>query len=110
MRFDPDKAFGAILPVPEPSGKPRQNRLAEVRNAALGMTALSDLVEMLGDHIDAMKWTAASARLIPRETVREQNQFLRDRAIEVSTGGMTENVLLQGETAVLKFLDEAREL
>lgn len=110
MRFDDRLAFGSILPVPELTTKPRTVGLTEVRNAALGMNALSDLVEMFGGHIDAMKWTAASARLVVKDIVKAHNAYLLDHDIEVSTGGMTENVLLQGEQAVSRFLDEAHEL
>jgi phosphosulfolactate synthase (CoM biosynthesis protein A) len=107
---DSELAFSEVLPIAQPRSKPRDVGLTEVRTPAHGMNYIRDYVEMLGDHLDSVKWTVGTQRLVTREKVRAVNTYLADHHIGVSSGGLLESVLPHGEKAVRAFLDESLEL
>ena len=103
-------AFARWLPIVPPYEKPRKLGQLELRDRAMGMNLIQDMVENLGPYIDTFKWTTATQRLVRPELVKRKNEYLRDNGIGVSTGGMLERVAHQGERAVHGFLDECAEL
>jgi phosphosulfolactate synthase (CoM biosynthesis protein A) len=107
---DSELAFSDVLPIARPRPKPRDVGLTEVRTPAHGLNYIRDYVEMLGDHLDSVKWTVGTQRLVSREKVRAVNSYLAGHGIGVSSGGLLESVLPHGEKAVRAFLDESREL
>lgn len=103
-------AFADALDIVEPLPKPRTVGLTEVRDAALGMRHVEDLVTTMGEFIDSLKWTCGAQRLVDRDLVKAKHGFLADHHIGVSTGGLLERVLVNGDAAVHRFLDECVEL
>ena len=111
MQLDPTaRAFSDVLPMVEPRPKPRNTGLIEVRTPANGISYHAGYVDTLGEYLDSVKWTVGSQRLVRRETVLEINTYLHEHQIEVSSGGLLESVIPQGEKAVRAFLEEAKEL
>jgi phosphosulfolactate synthase (CoM biosynthesis protein A) len=105
-----ESAFSRWLPLVLPHERPRKLGQLELRDRALGMNQIQDIVENLGEYIDTFKWTTATQRLVRPEKVKRKNEYLRQHGIGVSTGGMLERVAHSGERAVHGFLDECAEL
>jgi phosphosulfolactate synthase (CoM biosynthesis protein A) len=103
-------AFADVIDIVEPRPKPRRIGLTEIRDPALGSNQLEDLVSMMGEFIDSVKWTCGAQRLVDRDLVMQKHAFLKTNAIGVSTGGLLERVILNGDVAVHRFLDECVEL
>ncbi|WP_052848015.1 phosphosulfolactate synthase [Streptomyces avicenniae] len=107
---DQDLAFSGIIPITDPTPKPRTVGLTEVRTAARSIADLRGYVETLEPYLDSVKWTAGTQRLLPRSQVREINAYLHEHRIEVSSGGLIETVLPFGAKAVRRYLEESAEL
>lgn len=73
----------------------------------MGPRYLADVLETMGDHVDALKFAGGSFTLMPEcailETAHEHDVF-------VSTGGFIEHVLTQGPDAVKRYIDERARL
>ena len=104
-----EKAF-SFFKMMERSKKPREVGLTEIRDMQIGLRELEDLCEVAGDYIDILKSTAGVQRLQSRELVKKKNELCKKYNIDVSTGGFLEMVVLQGPQAVVKFIEEAKEL
>jgi phosphosulfolactate synthase (CoM biosynthesis protein A) len=107
---DSQLAFSDVYPMIEPRQKPRDRGLTEVRTPAHSLAHISSYVDMLAPYLDSVKWTCGTQRLIPRGTVREINEYLHSKQVEVSSGGLLETVLPHGQRAVRRFLEQSREL
>lgn len=103
-------AFASVLPIVEPRPKPRKTGLTELRDKAISLRQLQDIVEVMGDYVDSVKWTSGGQRLVSADLVKAKNSYLRERGIEVSSGGFLERVLLAGGSAPRRFLQEAKAL
>jgi phosphosulfolactate synthase (CoM biosynthesis protein A) len=103
-------AFASVLPIVEPRPKPRKTGLTELRDKAISLRQLQDIVEVMGDYVDSVKWTSGGQRLVSADLVRTKNSYLREHGIEVSSGGFLERVLLAGGSAPRRFLEEAKAL
>jgi phosphosulfolactate synthase (CoM biosynthesis protein A) len=103
-------AFSKTIPIREPMPKPRKSGLTEVRSAASSLAAVSSYVDTLAPYLDSVKWTCGTQRLMPRETVKQINDYLHANQIEVSSGGLIETVMPLGEKAVRDYLEESKEL
>jgi phosphosulfolactate synthase (CoM biosynthesis protein A) len=106
---DREKAFGFLRIAPRPP-KPRETGVTEVRDRGMGIRSLQDLLEAAGEYIDILKFAGGVQRLQNRDFIRRKISLARENEIEVSTGGLLERVILQGQEAVYQFLEEAREL
>ncbi len=107
---DSELAFTDIIPIAAPRPKPRAVGLTEVRTPAHSLARIADYVDTLGPYLDSVKWTVGTQRLMPRGKVREINEYLHQNQIEVSSGGLLETVVRQGEGAIRAFLEESKEL
>jgi len=103
-------AFSSSMPMLEPRPKPRKTGLTEIRDRTLGYLEVKDLCETIGPYVDAAKYTCGAQRLFPREFVARKNALYASHQIDVSSGGLLERVVQQGERAVHAFLEESREL
>lgn len=90
--------------------KPRNKGLTMVREPGIGLRALADVCEAQGDIIDTLKIPWGAMRCQPRELMRQKIQLAKQFGIGYSTGGILERVLLLGNDAVLRFLDETKTL
>ena len=107
-----DRAF-AFLRLNERSPKPRTRGVTEIRGpyyTPVGRRYLKDLLETMGAYVDTLKYAGGSFALMPREAVRTLNDLCHENEVEVSTGGFLEYVLTQRGDAVVRYLEECREL
>ena len=94
-------------------GKPRTRGLTEIRGpyySPMGRRYLEDVLETVGDYIDALKFGGGSFVLYPREALRELIDLCHAHSVAVSTGGFVETVLTRGPEAVRRYLATCREL
>jgi len=107
-----ERAF-AFLALNERPPKPRNRGVTEIRGpyyTSVGRRYLADLFETMGAYVDTLKYAGGSFALMPREAVRALNDICHEHEVEVSTGGFLEYVLAQRGDAVVRYLEECREL
>src|SRR5262245_6188438 len=107
-----ERAF-AFLRVNERQGKPRTRGITEIRGpyyTPMGARYLQDILDTMGEYVDALKFAGGSFSLMPRRVVRELIDLCHDHGVMVSTGGFIEHVLTQGTGAVRAYLRECKEL
>jgi phosphosulfolactate synthase (CoM biosynthesis protein A) len=93
--------------------KPRSRGVTEIRGPyydPVGPRYLRDVLETMGAWVDIFKFSGGSFALMPRGAVRELLAICHEHDVMVSTGGFIETVLLRGEGAVDRYLEECREL
>jgi phosphosulfolactate synthase (CoM biosynthesis protein A) len=97
----------------EGAGKPRSRRITEIRGpyyTPMGKRYLADLLETMGEYVDALKFAGGSFSLMPGSALRELIELCHQHQVLVSTGGFIEKVLLQGGAAVRTFIDTCKHL
>jgi phosphosulfolactate synthase (CoM biosynthesis protein A) len=107
-----DRAFD-FLRVNRRPPKPRTRGVTEARGpyyTPLGRYALTDLLETMGDYVDALKFGGGSFALYPRAALRGLIDLCHAHRVRVSTGGFVETVLTRGADAVRRYLAECKEL
>ena len=108
----PDRAF-EFLKVNDRPAKPRRRGVTEIRGpyyTPMGKRYLQDVLETMGNYVDALKFAGGSFSLMPRPAVRELLDLCHQYDVMVSTGGYIEYVLTQGPDAVSKYIAECKEL
>jgi phosphosulfolactate synthase (CoM biosynthesis protein A) len=107
-----ERAFG-FLRTNDRGLKPRKHGITEIRGpyySALGKRYLEDLLETMGNYVDALKFAGGSFSLMPRQALRELISLCHERHVLVSTGGFIEHVLTQGSDAVNSYIKECKEV
>jgi len=107
-----ENAF-AFLRTNERTPKPRKCGVTEIRGSyytPLGKRQLEDILEMMGKHVDALKFAGGSFSLIPRHALTEIISLCHDHDVLCSTGGFIEHVLTQGPEAVNRYIKECKEV
>lgn len=92
--------------------KPRSVGVTEIRGpyySVMGKRYLQDVLETMGEHVDALKFAGGSFSLMPKGALREIISLAHEHDVLVSTGGFIEYVLTQGTEAVDRYLVECRE-
>ena len=92
--------------------KPRNNGITEIRGpyySVMGKRYLKDILETMGDYVDALKFSGGSFSLMPKESVKELLDLAHEYDVNVSTGGFIEYVLTQGPEAVDKYIETCKE-
>ena len=108
----PQRSF-PFLRVNKREGKPRKRALTEIRGpyySVVGRRYLKDLFDMMGAYVDSLKFAGGSFTLMPERAVRELVDLCHKHDVLVSTGGFIERVLVQGATAVRKYVAECKKL
>src|SRR5579871_639321 len=93
--------------------KPRSRGITEIRGpyyTPLGKRQLEDILETMGNYVDALKFAGGSFSLMPRRVVSEIVALCHDYNVLVSTGGFIEHVLTQGPEAVERYIEECKAL
>src|SRR6185312_1927479 len=93
--------------------KPRTRGVTEIRGpyySVMGPRYLKDVLDTMGQHVDALKFAGGSFTLIPERTLREIIDIAHEHDVLVSTGGFIEHVLTQGPDAVDQYIDEVVRL
>jgi phosphosulfolactate synthase (CoM biosynthesis protein A) len=112
MNPTPNRAFD-FLRINQRPGKPRSRGVTEIRGpyyTPMGKRYLQDILETMGDYIDALKFAGGSFSLMPRPIVKELIDLCHAHDVLVSTGGFIEHVLTQGPEAVRRYFRECKEL
>jgi phosphosulfolactate synthase (CoM biosynthesis protein A) len=107
-----DRAFDFIR-VNERQPKPRTRGITEIRGpyyTMMGPRYLEDILETMGEHVDALKFAGGGFVLMPRDAVRRMIEIAHRYDVLVSTGGFIEYVLTQGPEVVGRYIAECREL
>ena len=106
------RAF-AFLPLNERQGKPRARGITEIRGpyyTPMGKRYLEDVLETMGEYVDALKFAGGSFSLMPRQAVKEILDLCHQHGVLVSTGGFIERVLSFGSQAVARYIEECKAL
>jgi phosphosulfolactate synthase (CoM biosynthesis protein A) len=107
-----DEIAFAFLKRNQREGKPRRCGITEIRGpyyTPLGKHQLEDILETMGDYVDALKFAGGSFSLMPRGALREFVSLCHKYDVAVSTGGFIEHVLTQGKQAVDQYIRECKE-
>lgn len=113
-RTENDRRRGfEFLKMNEREAKPRSRGITEIRGpyySVMGRRYLEDVLETMGEYVDALKFAGGSFSLMPRHAVRELVDVCHAHDVLVSTGGFIEYVLTQGPHAVKQYIAECGEL
>lgn len=93
--------------------KPRARGVTEIRGpyyTPMGTRYLSDVLETMGQYVDALKFAGGSFTLMPRQAVTAIIELCHDHGVLVSTGGFIERVLTQGREAVDRYIATCKQL
>ncbi|MHB1159469.1 MAG: phosphosulfolactate synthase [Chloroflexota bacterium] len=110
---NPDERAFAFLRMNERPPKPRSHGITEIRGpyyTPMGTRYLSDVLDTMGEYVDALKFAGGSFSLMPRRAVKELLDLCHAHDVVVSTGGFIEYVLTQGTEAVDRYIAECRDL
>ena len=83
--------------------------MTEIRGpyySVMGPRYLTDVLDTMGEHVDALKFAGGSFTLMPERALREIIEIAHEHDVLVSTGGFIEHVLTQGPDAVERYIDE----
>ena len=103
----------AFLKRNKRDSKPRSRGITEIRGAyytPLGKRQLEDILESMGNYVDALKFAGGSFSLMPRRAVADVITLCHEHNVLVSTGGFIEHVLTQGAEAVDRYIQECKAL
>jgi phosphosulfolactate synthase (CoM biosynthesis protein A) len=76
----------------------------------MGPRYLEDVLDTMGEHVDALKFAGGSFTLMPEHALRAILETAHEHGVLVSTGGFIEHVLTQGPAAVDRYIDECARL
>jgi phosphosulfolactate synthase (CoM biosynthesis protein A) len=103
-----ERAFSFLRANHRPR-KPRNTGVTEIRGpyySAMGPRYLKDVLETMGEHVDALKFAGGSFTLMPERALCKIIDAAHEHDVLVSTGGFIEHVLTQGPEAVERYIDE----
>src|SRR5438046_190993 len=112
MNRDNARAF-PFLRINERPPKPRTRGVTEIRGpyySPLGPRQLEDILETMGDYVDALKFAGGSFGLMPRPALKALINLCHAHDVAVSTGGFIEHVLTQGHEAVDRYIHECKNV
>lgn len=93
--------------------KPRHVGITEIRGpyySVMGTGYLKDVLDTMGQYVDSLKFAGGSFVLMPREQIKAVIDLCHRYDVLVSTGGFMEYVLTQGKDAVIRYIDECKDL
>jgi len=106
------RAFPFIA-LNEREKKPRKRGITEIRGpyyTPMGKRYLEDILETMGEYVDALKFAGGSFTMMPSRAVKELIDICHAHGVLVSTGGFIETVLTKGADLVGKYIQECRSL
>jgi phosphosulfolactate synthase (CoM biosynthesis protein A) len=109
---DSVRAFAFLKTNPR-AAKPRTRGITEIRGpyyTPMGQCYLQDILETMGQYVDALKFAGGSFSLMPRKAVQGLIDLCHAHEVLVSTGGFIEYVLSQGADAVRSYIRECKDL
>ncbi|PSO05360.1 phosphosulfolactate synthase [Candidatus Marsarchaeota G2 archaeon ECH_B_SAG-G06] len=96
-----------------PPKKPRSKSVTEIRGpyyTAVSYGYLKHLLDDWSEYIDGYKFAGGSMRLLKKDKVRRIIELCHEHDVYVSTGGFVERVIVQGEEAVDRYIEECKSL
>ena len=108
-----DELAFSFLHCSHRQSKPRTRGVTEIRGpyyTAMGPRYLRDVLETMGEHVDALKFAGGSFTLMPERALREILDTAHEHDVLVSTGGFIEHVLTQGPQATDRYIKEVARL
>lgn len=108
----PKKGF-RFLKENQRENKPRRHGVTEIRGpyySVMGKRYLADILETMGEYVDALKFAGGSFTLMPEKAIQEITGLAHEHGVLVSTGGFIEYVLTQGVEAVRQYIEECKRL
>lgn len=105
-----DRPF-SFLRKNERQAKPRTRGITEIRGpyySVMGRRYLEDVLETMGEYVDALKFAGGSFTLLPADALREIIELSHRHDVLVSTGGFIEYVLTQGQDAVDRYIQSCK--
>ncbi len=108
-----DELAFSFLHCSHRQSKPRTRGVTEIRGpyyTAMGPRYLKDVLETMGEHVDALKFAGGSFTLMPERALREILDTAHEHDVLVSTGGFIEHVLTQGPQATDRYIKEVARL
>lgn len=112
MSKSTERAFSFIR-MNERQSKPRTRGVTEIRGpyyTVMGKRYLEDVLETMGDYVDALKFAGGSFSLMRRDVLKEVLDLAHRYNVLVSTGGWMEYVLTQGPDAVDRYIRECKDV
>lgn len=94
------------------NSKPRSTGITEIRGpyySVMGRRYLEDILETMGEYIDALKFAGGSFSIIHPRALREIIETAHAHEVLVSTGGFIEYVLTQGKQAGQSYIRACKE-
>ena len=89
--------------------KPRTRGVTEIRGpyySVMGPRYLEDVLDTMGEHVDALKFAGGSFTLMPERALAEIIEISHAHDVLVSTGGFIEHVLTQGPEVTDRYIEE----
>jgi phosphosulfolactate synthase len=111
--MDSDHPFGFVaLPAKRSATKPRSAGLTMMIDDGLPLGQTEDIVRLAGAYIDLAKIKTGTARLYPREALKQKLALYQQRQIRPFIGGQFHEYVFAvcGESALSRFYDEALAL
>jgi len=109
---DQERGF-SFLRTGDRAAKPRTRGVTEIRGpyyTVMGKRYLQDVLDTVGEYVDALKFAGGSFTLMPRDALREIIDICHAHDVMVSTGGFVEFVLTQGAEAVDRYVEECKDV
>ncbi|OCK84693.1 sulfonate biosynthesis enzyme [Lepidopterella palustris CBS 459.81] len=111
---DKEHGLGFIRSNPR-TPKPRKHGVTEIRGpyySAYGKRHLQDVMDIMGHHIDGLKFAGGSFSLMPEKSLRELIDIAHANDVYVSTGGFMEHLLIHPEvmSVVDKYLQKCKDV
>jgi phosphosulfolactate synthase len=105
------KAWEGVIrmPVDGRSRRPRTTGLTMVIDKNVGLHQLDDLLAVAADYIDVIKLTFGTSAFYDRKLLKEKNERIASRGIEIMPGGTFLEVAVW-QDVVDRYLDRAKEL
>jgi len=100
-----------FIKVNQRPGKPRTTGITEIRGpyyTVIGKRYLEDILETMGDYVDALKFAGGSFTLISPNALQDIIDTAHQHNVLVSTGGFIEYVLTQGKETVKKYVEQCK--
>jgi phosphosulfolactate synthase (CoM biosynthesis protein A) len=108
-----DRSPFSFIRANERPSKPRTRGVTEIRGSyytVVGPNYLRDVLETMGEHVDALKFAGGAFTLMPERALREILDIAHQHDVLVSTGGFIEHVLTQGPEATDRYIDEVARI
>jgi phosphosulfolactate synthase (CoM biosynthesis protein A) len=113
MPHSPEEYPFRFLRMNARPSKPRARGVTEIRGpyySVMGRRYLEDVLETMGDYVDAVKFAGGSFSLIPQQRLREIIDLCHQHGVLVSTGGFIEYVVMQGPEAVRRYIEQCKAI